>query len=59
MFDAWCPRERARVLLTTRRIERMVQHDARIDVHYRCWCGARGVLRTGRGRDDGGQQEAA
>lgn len=50
MFDAWCSREGARVLLTTRRIERVVQEDGRIDVHFRCWCGARGVLRTGRRR---------
>lgn len=64
MFDVWCPRERARVLLTTRRIERLVQADGRIDLHIRCWCGARAVLRTGRAREAarepaGGGREAA
>lgn len=59
MFDAWCPRERSRVLLTSRRIERIVQDGGRIDVHFRCWCGARGVWRTGKQRHGDGQREAA
>jgi hypothetical protein len=48
MFDVFCPTCEARVLLTPRRIERMRNTTAGIAVSWRCWCGTRGELRTGR-----------
>lgn len=51
MFDVFCPTCEARVLLTPRRIERMRNTTKGIAVSWRCWCGTRGELRTGRSAD--------
>jgi hypothetical protein len=48
MFDVFCPTCEARVLLTPRRIEQMRNTPEGIVVSWRCWCGTRGELRTGR-----------
>jgi hypothetical protein len=57
MFDVYCPTCEARVLLTPRRIERVRNTPAGIVVWWRCWCGTRGVLRTGRGAEPNGTFE--
>jgi hypothetical protein len=48
MFDIYCPRHRARVLLGSRSIESVVNTDDGIVVHWRCRCGEHGAFVTGR-----------
>ena len=48
MFDIYCPRHRARVLLGARSIESIENTPDGITVHWRCRCGATGELTTGR-----------
>jgi hypothetical protein len=39
MFDPWCPTCAARVLLTARRLVRLVPTPTGHRAHLRCWCG--------------------
>jgi hypothetical protein len=48
MFDVFCPSHGQRVLLTPRCIEKLENTDDGIVITWRCWCGARGELRTGQ-----------
>ena len=48
MFDIYCPRHRARVLLGSRSIESIENTPGGIAVHWRCRCGETGTLTTGR-----------
>jgi hypothetical protein len=50
MFDAFCHRHGHRVLLGERRIISVRNDDTGIHVHFRCWCGEEGEVRTGRPR---------
>lgn len=47
MFDVYCPREGARVLLSTRNILVLSNRPSGIEVRYRCVCGYEGVCRPG------------
>lgn len=42
MFRAWCTAEGAEVLLSTRRIRRMVIDGSTATIEFTCWCGHRG-----------------
>jgi hypothetical protein len=44
MFTVHCPGHRARVLLGPRSIERLVNTDDGIALHWRCRCGSSGVV---------------
>jgi hypothetical protein len=48
MFDVYCPRHQARVLLGSRSIESLVNAPDGVVLHWRCRCGERGVLHAGR-----------
>ena len=48
MFDIYCPRHGARVLLGSRSIESIENTPDGIVVHWRCRCGTTGRLTTGR-----------
>lgn len=48
VFDAWCPRCEARVLLTTRRLLRLQATPSGHRAHLRCWCGAVASLEVRR-----------
>ncbi len=48
MFDIYCPRHRTRVLLGPRSIEALVNTPDGIVLEWRCHCGERGALPTGR-----------
>jgi hypothetical protein len=48
MFDVYCPRHRARVLLGSRSIETFTNTSSGVVLHWRCRCGERGVLNTRR-----------
>jgi hypothetical protein len=48
MFDVYCPSHRADVLLDASRIEAIHNTARGPVVAWRCWCGARGVLRAGK-----------
>lgn len=48
MFDVYCPDHGSRVLLFSRDIEAVLNTCEGIEVHYRCFCGHRGVWLTGR-----------
>lgn len=52
MFDAYCPGHGRKVLLFASDIEEIRNVHGVIEVHYRCFCGCRGVLYTGRRLDD-------
>ena len=45
MFTVHCPTHRSTVLLGSRSIEELRHGDAGIELHWRCHCGTRGVLR--------------
>ena len=47
MFSVFCPQHQSEVLLGNRGIERIVNDDHGIRVHWKCHCGHRGTLRTG------------
>ena len=47
MFSVFCPQHRSEVLLGNRGIERIVNDDTGIRVHWKCHCGHRGTPRTG------------
>jgi hypothetical protein len=47
VFSVHCPTHRATVLLGARSIEELRSGDHGIELHYRCHCGTRGVLRFG------------
>lgn len=48
MFDVHCPNHGSRVLLFSSDIEATANTREGIEVHYRCFCGYRGVWLTGR-----------
>ena len=48
MFDVYCPRHGSRVMLTTRRIQRLDNDCEGLSVRFRCWCGYEGVWRPRR-----------
>jgi hypothetical protein len=48
MFDIYCPTHQTRVLLGPRSIESLVNTEEGVVVHWRCRCGTRGTLLTGR-----------
>ena len=48
MFTVHCPHHAATVLLGTSHIEAIDNSPAGPVVHWRCHCGTRGHLRTGR-----------
>jgi hypothetical protein len=48
MFDVYCPRHQARVLLGSRSIETLTNTRTGVVLHWRCRCGERGVLHTRR-----------
>jgi hypothetical protein len=50
MFDAYCRQHGCRVLLGERRITAIRNDATGIHVHFRCWCGEEGEVRTGRAR---------
>ena len=43
MFAAWCDAEQRTMLLSERRITRITQHRDRVEIGFRCWCGAQGT----------------
>jgi hypothetical protein len=47
VFDVFCPRHRARVLLSTRNLENVRNTERGIEVRFRCHCGYRGMWVTG------------
>jgi hypothetical protein len=47
MFEVYCPGHRTKVLLDTSRIEAIHNTAKGPLVAWRCWCGARGALRSG------------
>ena len=49
MVVVYCPRHGDRVLLGYRALERMSNTSEGVVLTWRCPCGARGTLRTGRG----------
>lgn len=44
MFTVHCPRHGTRVLLGPRAVDALVTTDRGIELHWRCRCGATGVL---------------
>lgn len=48
MFDVYCPGHDRRVLLFPSDIEEIRNVHGVIEVHYRCFCGHRGIFYTGR-----------
>lgn len=50
MFSVHCPAHGCEVLLSERRIERLVEVDEGIRVEWICWCGEKGSFVTGRPR---------
>ncbi len=48
MFDVYCARHGCRVLLFASDIRAVHNTPDGIEVHYACYCGHRGVWRTGR-----------
>jgi hypothetical protein len=50
VFAVYCPRHRGRVLLFAQDIESLHNTDRGIELVYRCFCGHRGVLYTGKRR---------
>ncbi len=48
MFDVYCPDHGSRVLLFSQDIETILNTQKGMEVHYRCFCGHRGVWLTGR-----------
>jgi hypothetical protein len=50
MFSVHCPAHGSRVLLSERAIEGIDRIETGLNVRWRCHCGERGVLRTGRPR---------
>lgn len=59
MFDVYCPNHGCRVLLFSSDIEATANTREGIEVHYRCFCGYRGVWLTGRTKSEGELEEAA
>ncbi len=59
MFDVYCPNHGSRVLLFSSDIEAIRNIREGIEVHYRCFCGHRGVWLTGRTRSEGELEESA
>lgn len=59
MFDVYCPSHGSRVLLFSADIEAIRNTRGGIEVHYRCFCGYRGVWLTGRTRSEGALEESA
>lgn len=51
MFDVYCPRHQARVLVWTSMIDGIVNHSSCIVVHYHCGCGYPGTWVTGQPRE--------
>ena len=49
MFSVHCSGHGAHVLLTASAIERLVNTDHGIELHWRCRCGTTGMVITGRG----------
>ena len=48
MFSIHCPNHQTQILLGPRAIEALVDTADGIELHWRCHCGARGTLLTGR-----------
>lgn len=48
MFDVYCARRGCRVLLFASDIRTIHNAPDGIEVHYTCYCGHRGIGRTGR-----------
>lgn len=48
MFDIYCPDHGCRVLLFPSDIEEIRNIHRVIEVHYRCFCGQRGIFYTGK-----------
>ncbi len=48
MFEIHCPHHQARVLLGPRAIEALETTPDGVVLHWRCRCGTRGTLTTGR-----------
>jgi hypothetical protein len=48
VFDVFCPRHGARVLLSAGNVENLRNTDRGIEVRFRCHCGYRGTWVTGR-----------
>lgn len=48
MFDVFCPRHGAQVLLSVGNVEELRNTDRGIEVRFRCHCGHRGTWVTGR-----------
>jgi hypothetical protein len=48
MFEITCPTHQSRVLLGSRSIEALVNTEDGVVLHWRCQCGTRGTLLTGR-----------
>ncbi|MGH8969643.1 MAG: hypothetical protein ACRDV1_06800 [Actinomycetes bacterium] len=48
MFDVFCPECSSRRLIFPGQVDRVVNDDGGIVVHFSCWCGAPGAWRTGR-----------
>lgn len=59
MFSIHCPNHGFRVLLFSSDIEAVCNTRGYIEVHYRCFCGYRGVWLTGRIRSEGQLEESA
>ena len=59
MFDVYCPEHGSRVLLFSREIKVVLNTSEGIEVHYRCFCGHRGVWLTGRIPDEVRDNDAA
>jgi hypothetical protein len=51
MFSVHCPAHGCEVLLSDRRIERIVTEEDGIRLDWVCWCGERGSTMTGRPRE--------
>jgi hypothetical protein len=50
MFVFSCPRHGTDVMIWSSDIEAIHNTPDGIDVHFRCSCGVRGILKTGAGR---------
>jgi hypothetical protein len=59
MFDPWCPTCEAHVLLTTRRLVRLVTTAESHRAHLRCWCGTVVALEVPRARPATTEADAA
>jgi len=59
MFSIHCPSHQTRILLGPRAIEALVDTADGIELHWRCHCGARGTLLTGRRAAERPTAEAA